>query len=48
MQDVDALVDSVLVLLPFEAVMFDIVDGLEVNCGPEGVSQLVFDGTPSE
>lgn len=47
-QDVDALIYSVFVLLPLEAVVLDIVDGFQVNSAPEGVCQLVFDGTPSK
>lgn len=48
MQVVDALVYTILVLLPFEPIVFDVIDGFKVKSAPEGVSQLVFDSTPSE
>lgn len=48
MQGVDALVYSILVLLSFEAVVFDVVYGLQVHRAPEGVGQLIFNGSPSE
>ena len=38
MQDVDALVYSILVLLPFEPVVFDVIYGFKVKSAPEGVS----------
>ena len=48
MQVVDALIYSILVLFPFEAVVFDVIDGFEVDRAPECIGQLIFESTQSE
>jgi len=47
-QLVNALVDTVLVLLTREAVVLDVVDCLKVERSHKGVQELVLEGVPSE